>query len=258
MSKQEDPVLFSVLIDRSGLSLAIEFIADRAIKTKECVQSLLMATGFEPRLSYRVDKIAKDWLVVFRVSPKFLAQLDLFEAPRTGHPTAQDVSAKVIEAAVVAIHRFRRETSGVIAARIEETLKQLRSADPRVIAALAKQPAKRLTVRNDTGDFTLSVQSESNRTVSAAPEDLIGFIRTVGFTEMTVVPVNKRSPTNLCIHPLRIRIPEDLRAALDPITVLTEFVKPQRRLQFKVQREDVVRQRQHVTFLLSEWPPREV
>lgn len=255
MSKLADPLLFSVLIDQTGTSLALEFAVDRANRTRACLESLLQITGFEPRLSHRIDKVGKDWLVEFHVGPTFLAQLDLFEVTRTGRPTVQDVSAKVIEAAVVAIHRFRRETGGVIAARIEETLKQLRWADPRVITALAKQPAKSMTLRNDSGDFTLSVQSESHRTISAAPEELIGFIRTIGFTEMTVVPVHKRSPTNLCIHPLRIRIPESLRNSLDPIKVLTEFVKPQQRLQFKVQREDVVRKRQHLTFLLAEWPP---
>lgn len=255
MSKRKDPVLFSVLIDSKGEGLGSKFIVEQSAKIAACVEDLLVVTGFEPRLSYIVDKVQKDWLVIFHVSPKFLAQLDLFEAQRTGHPTVKEVSAMVIEAAVVAIHRFRKETSGVIAARIQETLKQLRSADPRIIAALSRQPAGTLTVRNDIGDFKLSLQSESSRPVSAEAVPLVGFIRTVGYDEMTLLPVNKRSPAHVCIHPFRVRIPEDLRPAFDPAKVLADFVKPKVRVQVQVQREDVVRRRDHLTFLLAAWPP---
>jgi hypothetical protein len=254
VSKKDDHVLFSVLIDRSGGGLSTDFISERAARTHRCVQDLLLVTGIAPQLSHQVDKVGKDWVVIFRVSPNFMTQLDLFEARRAEQPTVKEVGVMVIEAAVVAIRRFRQETVGVVATRIEQTLKQLRSADPRVIAALSKQPAKTLTVRNEVGDFSLSVQSESLRPVSAEAEPLIGFIKTVGYDEMTVQPVNKRSPAHVCIHTFRIRIPEPLQSAFDPVKALDEFVRPKVRVQILVQREDVVRRRDHVTFLLAEWP----
>ena len=99
----------------------------------------------------------------------------------------------VIEAAVVAIHRFRRETGGVIAARIEETLKDLRSADPRVIAALARQPAKSLTVRNDKGDAARRLQPPDRAGHRRIDKAITALEAELGVND-TIYELRKRNP----------------------------------------------------------------
>jgi hypothetical protein len=152
--------------------------------------------------------------------------------------------------------RFHREVQPVIAARLHETLKQLKSADPRVIAALARQPGQMLTLLQKSGELELKIQTQSHRSLETEPEVLFGYVVAVGYVEMSVVPINRRSHSRLCIHPVRVRIPHALRVCFDPLEVLRDFVEPKRKLEFEVRREVAVRKRQHVTFELVAWPPQ--
>ncbi len=249
-----DPVLFRVLLEKSRNELDPDFIGNVARRTKTCVQELLAAAGYEARLSLTAGQSGDDWHLTVHAEQRLLMQLDMFHT-KCERPTVAQASRDVIEAAVIAIARFRRETGGVAAASLHETLKQLKSADPRVIAAIAKHPGRKLTVRQDDTDLELSIQSDSHRTVSLETQTLKGAIVAVGYSEMSVLPSNRRSTSHLCIHPARVKIPKDLRTKFDPLTVLVDLVQTGTRVELLVQPEVVVRKRQHVTYLLAQWPP---
>jgi hypothetical protein len=157
---------------------------------------------------------------------------------------------------VVAVARFRREAGGVHADSLHKLLAQLRKADPRVIAAIARMPKRKITVRRDGGDLELSIQSESNRSLSAEVRPLAGVIASVGDEEMSVIPVNRKSPRHLCLHIVRVRIPDKLRTAFDAASVLTELSRPKRRIELQLRVEQVTRKPAQMTYELAEWPPK--
>jgi hypothetical protein len=251
---QPDVVLFRVVLEKTRNELDPRFIAVVAERTKTCILDLLAIVGYQAQARLTVGQSGKDWHLTVLVERNLLAQLDLFSS-RGQIPTVAQAAREVIEAALVALARFRREVGGIAAATLEQTLKQLRSADPRVIAAIARQRNKTLTIRHDGMDLELSVQSDSNRTVSSEPETLRGVIVGVGYSDLFVLPSNRRSIQHLCLHPVRIRIPQGLRNRLDPISVLKSFVKPRVPVLVLVQAEVVVRKRQQLTYLLVDWPP---
>lgn len=252
-----DDSLFKVLMGPSKDELPPDFIARSADRIAKCVSELLAVVGYHGRVQPVLGQSTEQWHVNLLVERRLLVQLDLFSSQGV-LPTVSQVSDQVIEAAVIAIARFRRETPGVLAARLHETLKHLKSADPRVIAAIARQPGRKLTIRREAGDLELNLQTESHRSLSSDPEALICVIVAVGYEEMSVVPVNRRTPRHMCMHPARVRIPRELRERFDPKNVLDELVRPRRRLEIVVRREIVVRKRQHATFELAQWPPPDV
>lgn len=248
-----DPILFRVLLEKSRNELDPEFILNVATRTKSCVQELLSVAGYVGRLRLKAGQSGEDWHLTVRVEERLVVQLDLFSS--SGKlPTVEKASTELVEAAVVAISRFRKEAPGIAAATLQETLKQLKSADPRVIAALARQPGRKMVIRQDGADLELSLQSDSNRTVSSKTEVLTGVIVAAGYAELFVTPSHRRSSKHLCIHPVRVKIPSGLRKRFDPHDVLKKFVKNVCRVSLMVQRELVVRKRQHATYLLAEWP----
>jgi hypothetical protein len=249
-----DRILFKVVMEKTRNELKPEFIAQVTKSTKTCVRELLAIAGYltEPELT--VGQSAKDWYLTVHVNKKFRTQLDLF-ASKEEIPTVANAARDVIEAALIAIARFRRETGGIAAATLQETLRQLKSADPRVIAAIARQRDRKLTIRQDETDLELSVQSDSKRTLSSAPEKLAGVIIAVGYNDLFVVPTNRRSVNKLRLHPMRVKIPAGLRARFAPVSVLDEWVRSQRRVQLLVQAELVQRKPPQFTCLLVDWPP---
>jgi hypothetical protein len=250
---RSDPVLFNVLLEKSRCRLDSKFIADVVTRTTSCVRELLAVAGCEGRLRLTVDKSDTDWNLAVHVEQRFLVQMDLFLS-RDQAPTVAQASKDVIEAALISLARFRRETAGVSAATLQETLKLLKSADPRVIAAIARQPGRKLTIRQEGTDLELSIQSDSSRTVSTQTETLSGIIVAVGYADLFVIPINRRSVGKLCLHPVRVKIPTGLRAGFDPKLFLEKFVEPRVRVELSVQAEVVVRKRPQVTFLLVAWP----
>jgi hypothetical protein len=218
------------------------------------VSELLGVVGYSGQLRIKVDKLEADWILTVYVNQRLLVQLDLFTS-RGQIPAVAQASKEVVEAALIAVTRFRRETAGVAAATLEETLKQLKSADARVIDALAKLHGSKLTIRQDGVELELSLQSDSKRAVSTQTETLPGVILAAGPANLFLLPFNRRSPKHLCLHPVHIKIPMGLRTKFDSRQVLKDFVENRARVQLSVQRELVVRKRQNFTYLLADWPP---
>lgn len=249
-----DSLLFKVVIERSKIELEVNFIAAAVARTSRCVHDLLALAGYHGMLSEELGKEGRDWLLSFKVHQGLTEQLDLLqERPRV--LTAAQTAEKVIEFAVVALARFHREVQPVVANRLHDALKELKSTDPRIIATLARQPGGVLTLRQDAGELELRIQTQSHRSLSTEPEKLFGYVVSVGFGEMSVVPLNRRSRTRVCIHPVRVRIPRSLRDRFDPFAVLRDFVKEPKKMVLEVRSELVVRKRQHVTYELVSWPP---
>ena len=249
-----ETVLFKVILEKSRNELDPRFILDIAMKTKSCVEELLAVVGYAGAVRLKTGQSGEKWHYTVHVEHRLIAQLDLFGS-QAQVPTVAQASRELIEATLVAIARFRREAAGIKAATLKETLKQLKLANPRVIEALACQPGGKITVQHEGAELELSVQSDSGRTVSAEPERLRGVIVAAGYTDLFVVPSNRRNLNHLCIHPVRVKIPEGLRKDVDPHRVLEQLAHSGRNVELTVHRERVVRKRQHVTYLLAKWPP---
>ncbi len=252
-----DSMLFRVVLEDSRTELAPSYILAIATRTERCVRELLACVGYHGHLKIETGQTERRWHMSVHVERSLMTQMDLFTS-RGQLPTVTQASKDLIEAAVVSIARFRKEVAGIKAATLQETLKQLKSANPRVIAALARQPGRKMTVLQDGAAIELKPQSDAGRSVSTQSEKLLGVIVASGFEEIFLIPSNRRNRGHLCIHPVRIKITEGLRKSIDPHQVLEEFVRPGQKVALTVQREQVVRKRQHVTYLLAQWPPKRV
>ncbi len=104
--------LFEVLTETSNKELKSNALTHTMARIDLCMQAWLDIVGYQGRLELTVGKDGDDWHVTVRIHQKLLKKLDLFEegCPPT---TTDQVANELIDAALVALALFRRESAGI-------------------------------------------------------------------------------------------------------------------------------------------------